>query len=58
MTETRFKSDASEAVHSAASGLHRAGLTGKNGMDASAAPIMVRHHLSRESGNGTDHHWR
>ncbi|TXD91526.1 transcriptional regulator, partial [Ralstonia pseudosolanacearum] len=33
MTETRFKSDASEAVHSAASGLHRAGLTGKNGMD-------------------------
>ncbi|MGC5809651.1 transcriptional regulator, partial [Ralstonia pseudosolanacearum] len=26
MTETRFKSDASEAVHSAASGLYRAGL--------------------------------
>ncbi|MGA3948939.1 helix-turn-helix domain-containing protein [Ralstonia nicotianae] len=32
MTETRFKSDASEAVHSAASGLHRAGLTGKKTM--------------------------
>jgi len=33
-------------------------LLGKNGMDASAAPIMVRHHLSRESVNGTDHRWR
>ena len=33
-------------------------MLGKNGMDASAAAIMVRHHLSRESGNGTDHHWR
>lgn len=33
-------------------------MLGKNGMDASAAPIMVRHHLSRESVNGTDHRWR
>lgn len=32
MTEPRFKSDASAAVHRAASGLHRAGLIGKKTM--------------------------